>query len=413
MTRLLARPFLATALCLLGGVAVALLVGRVPLSLSAVADTSSTGRSDSTETAAGSVGAGTSSGGTTSSAPVTARSRTVTRSGSAPPLPLGHSARFTLVAGGDVALARSPDAATFSAVRGLLHGADLAIANLEGTLGTTGSPRCVAASGGSNSCFTFRASTGWAATLKQAGFTDLNVANNHALDYGPNAQHETLDALRTEQLAYDGLPGQITYLRAQTTAVAVIGCAPYRWAQNLLDITGSQALVRKAARHAPVVIVYMHAGAEGADADHVSDRDERYLGEPRGNPVAFAHAMIDAGADLVFASGPHVLRGMQWYKQRLIAYSLGNLATSHTLATDGILADSALLRVTLDVHGRFIAGSLIPLKLDPTGTPTRDRSKASLGLIKSLSHHDFPHSAVQITATGTISPPRGRPPSHP
>jgi hypothetical protein len=91
-------------------------------------------------------------------------------------------------------LAGSPDQATFSAVRGFLHGADLAIANLEGTLGTTGSPRCVAASGGSNSCFTFRASTGWAATLKQAGFTDLNVANNHALDYGPDAQHETLDA---------------------------------------------------------------------------------------------------------------------------------------------------------------------------------------------------------------------------
>ena len=367
MKRLLARPFLATALCLLGGVAVALLAGRVPLSLSAVADTSSTGGSDSTETATGSAGAATSSGGTTSSAPVTARSRTVT--GSAPPLPLRHSARFTLVVGGDVALAGSPDQATFSAVRGFLHGADLAIANLEGTLGTTGSPRCVAASGGSNSCFTFRASTGWAATLKQAGFTDLNVANNHALDYGPDAQHETLDALRTEQLAYDGLPGQITYLRAQTTRVAVIGCAPYGWAQNLLDIAGSQALVRQAARHAPVVIVYMHAGAEGAHADHVSDQDERYLGEPRGNPVAFAHAMIDAGADLVFASGPHVLRAMQWYKHRLIAYSLGNLATSHTLATDGILADSALLRVTLDGHGRFIAGSLIPLKLDPTGAP--------------------------------------------
>ena len=80
----------------------------------------------------------------------------------------------------------------------------------------------------------------------------------------------------------------------------------YRWAQNLLDVAGSQALVRKAARHARVVILYMHAGAEGAHADHVSDREEHYLGERRGNPVAFAHAMIDAGADLVFASGPHV-----------------------------------------------------------------------------------------------------------
>ena len=283
----------------------------------------------------------------------------------------------------------------------------------KGRSGTTGSPRCVAASGGSNGLLHVSRLDGVGCHTKEAGFTDLNVANNHALDYGPDAQHETLDALRTERLAYDGLPGQTTYLRAQTTRVAVIGCAPYGWAQNLLDIAGSQVLVRKAARDASVAIVDMHAGAEGAHADHVSDRDERYLGEPRGNPVAFAHAMIDAGADLVFASGPHVLRAMQWYKHRLIAYSLGNLATSHTLATDGILADSALLRVTLDAHGRFIAGSLIPLKLDPTGTPTRDRDKASLEMIKSLSHHDFPHSAVHITATGTISPRRGRPPTRP
>ena len=310
--------------------------------------------------------------------------------------------------GGDIALAGNPDATIFSAVRGFLRGADLAIANLEGTLGPAGNPRCVASSGASNACFTFRASTRWAATLKQAGFTDLNVANNHSLDYGANGQHETLDALRAERLAVDGLPGQITYLRARTIRVAVIGCAPYGWAQNLLDVMGSQALVRKAARHAQVVIVYMHAGAEGADAAHVADRDESYLGERRGNPVAFAHAMIDAGADFVFASGPHVLRAMQWYKHRLIAYSLGNLATSHTLATDGILADSALLRVTLNAHGRFIAASLIPLELDAMGTPALDRTKASLSLIRTLSRQDFPHSAVHITKTGTISRWRGR-----
>ena len=339
---------------------------------------------------------------TTSTSPVTAGSPTVTGSASVPPSRRQHAVGLTLVLGGDIALAGSPDQATFSAVRPLLSSADLAIANLEGTLGTMGRPRCVASSGAANGCFTFRASTAWAATLKQAGFTDLNVANNHALDYGPEGQRATLQALHREHIAYDGLPGQITYLRVRAIRVAVVGCAPYGWAQNLLDIAGSQALVREAASHAQVVIVYMHAGAEGADADHVSDREESYLGERRGNPVAFAHAMIDVGADLVFASGPHVLRAMQWYKHRLIAYSLGNLATSHTLATDGILADSALLRVTLDAHGRFIAGSLVALKLDPTGTPTRDPNKASLDLIRSLSHQDFPRSAMNIAATGRL-----------
>jgi Bacterial capsule synthesis protein PGA_cap len=350
---------IAIALCLLSGAAFALLVARVPPS---------------------------------SAAPRFALPRpTVSLRGS-----------FTLVAGGDVALAGDPNAATFAAVRRFLRGADLAVANLEGTLATAGSSRCLAGSGATTGCFAFRASPGWALVLKRVGLTALNVANNHALDYGPEGQNETLAALRSEQLAYHGLPGQITYLRVDAVRVAVIGCAPYSWAQDLRDVAGSQALVRRAARHAQVVIVYMHAGAEGADAAHVSDRDETYLGERRGNPVAFAHAMINAGADLVLSSGPHVLRAMEWYRERLIAYSLGNLAGSHTLSTAGVLADSALLRVTLDARGRFIAGSLIPLRLDGFGTPSRDPARASLGLVRSLSREDFPRSAVRISPNGAL-----------
>jgi poly-gamma-glutamate capsule biosynthesis protein CapA/YwtB (metallophosphatase superfamily) len=317
-------------------------------------------------------------------------------------LPAKALARFTLVAGGDVALAGDPDEATLAAVRPFFRRADLAIANLEGTLAVAGSAKCLARSSG---CFAFRASPGWAAVLRRAGLSALNVANNHALDYGPEAQQETLAALRSAGLAHDGLPGEITFVRAGTVRVALIGCAPYSWAQSLLDIPGTQALVRAAARRAQVVIVYMHAGAEGTDAVHVSDRDEAYLGEPRGNPVAFAHAMIDAGADLVFASGPHVLRAMEWYENRLIAYSLGNLAGTHTLATDGVLSDSALLRVTLDARGRLAAGSLVPLRLDAAGTPAVDPQRDSLRLVDSLSRQDFPTSAVRVTATGRLTPP--------
>jgi hypothetical protein len=93
---------------------------------------------------------------------------------------------------------------------------------------------------------------------------------------------------------------------------------------------------------------------------------------------------------------------MEWYRHRLIAYSLGNLAGSHTLSTAGVLADSALLRVTLDARGRFIAGWLIPLRLDGFGTPSRDPARASLGLVRSLSREDFPHSAVRISPSGEL-----------
>ena len=74
----------------------------------------------------------------------------------------------------------------------------------------------------------------------------MNIANNHALDYGPAAQSETINALRAANLDYDGLPGQIEIVPAGGLKVAFIGTAPYPWAQSLLDIPGTAALVRKA-----------------------------------------------------------------------------------------------------------------------------------------------------------------------
>jgi Bacterial capsule synthesis protein PGA_cap len=311
---------------------------------------------------------------------------------------------FTLVAAGDVALAGEPHRALFHGIEPRLRHADLGIANLEGTLATGGAPRCTetAASG----CFVFRASPAWAETLRRVGFTALNVANNHALDFGPMAQGETLAALTRARIAVDGLPGRITYVRAAGVRVALVGTAPYRWAQSLLDPAGTQALVRVASRQADVVVVYMHAGAEGADADGVTGAAESYHGEARGNPRAFAHAMVAAGADFVFASGPHVLRGMEWYRGRLIAYSLGNLASSHTLSTRGPLGQSALLRVTLDRRGRFVRGVVVPLRLDVWGTPSPDPTRAGIGAIRRLSLRDFGAAATRLRPNGTIVPPR-------
>jgi hypothetical protein len=311
---------------------------------------------------------------------------------------------FTLVAGGDVALAGGPSTALFTGIRRYLRNADLAIANLEGTLATGGVPRCTA--NAESGCFVFRASPQWASALRRAGFTALNVANNHALDFGRAAQTETLAALKSAKIAVDGLPGRITYLHASRVKVALIGAAPYGWAQSLLDIEGTQSLVRTATRHADVVVVYMHAGAEGADATHVSGGDESYQGEPRGNARAFAHAMVAAGSDLVFASGPHVLRGIEWYRRRLIVYSLGNLATSHTLSTAGALSESALLRLTLDARGRFVRGSVIPLRLDAWGTPSADPGRAALRSIRALSRTDFGAAAATVGAVGRIVAPR-------
>jgi hypothetical protein len=319
-----------------------------------------------------------------------------------PPRPAPHPATFTFVGGGDIALTGDANARMFAGIRRFVLHNDLTIGNLEGTLATGGAAKC---GSGSSNCFAFRGSPTWAAMLRRTGFKVMNVANNHALDYGTEGQAETLQALRRARLLHQGLPGEITYVRAAKVKVALIGCAPYRWAQSLLDVQGTERLVRRAARHADVVLVYMHAGAEGIGAEHVRGADESYLGEPRGNAQRFAHAMISAGADLVFGSGPHVLRGIEWYQGRVIAYSLGNLAGTDTLSTDGSLAQSALLRLTLDSDGRFHAGSVVPLRLAGTGTPRFDRAGASIVTIRALSHEDFGPRSIRIASSGRIAPP--------
>src|SRR5207248_1763067 len=135
--------------------------------------------------------------------------------------------------------------------------------------------------------------------------------------------------------------------------------APYSNLSNLLDYRTAARMIRRAATKAGIVVVYMHAGAEGADKDHVTRHEEYAFGEDRGNPFRFARMAIDDGADLVIASGPHVERGMQFYHRHLIAYSMGNFANYHNFSTSGVLALSCVLRVTLSSTGRFVRSRFV------------------------------------------------------
>jgi len=152
-----------------------------------------------------------------------------------------------------------------------------------------------------------------------------------------------------------------------------------------------------------VVVVYMHAGAEGSGADHVTGREEYYLGEDRGNPEAFAHMAIDAGASLVIASGPHVLRGMQFYKGHLIAYSLGNFAGYGNFATSGDLDESVILHVTLSATGRFEGARIYPVRFTAAGRPVP--GGGGIAFTARLGSQDFGSSAARILASGVITAP--------
>jgi poly-gamma-glutamate capsule biosynthesis protein CapA/YwtB (metallophosphatase superfamily) len=308
---------------------------------------------------------------------------------------------------GDIAMVASSDGGAgffSSSIRHELRG-DVVVGNLEGTLATGGVSKCGPSS---TDCFAFRAPPSYGRLLRQAGFTLMNVANNHAYDYGSEGERETLAALRSNGLRYTGLPGQIALVRTGGVRVALIGFAPYPWAQSLTDIAAARRIVQKARRQADLVVVIVHAGAEGSDQQHVHAGTEWFLGENRGNVKAFGHAVVDAGADLVLGSGPHVLRGMEWYHGRLIAYSLGNFLGDGTLGIGGVLGASGILHVTLRPDGGWVRGDLAPVRLVSPGLPALDPAEEAHGIVRTLSRDDFGRNAMRVTTVGQLLPPAWR-----
>jgi hypothetical protein len=285
-------------------------------------------------------------------------------------------------------------------VRRYLSG-DIVTGNLEGTLATGGSSKCPGGSGGT--CFAFRAPPSYARGLRRQGFDLMNVANNHANDYGAVGQAQTAAALRGAGLSFTGRPGQITTLTVAHTRVAFVGFAPYPWASPLLDIPAAERLVRAAAKRADVVVVIMHQGAEGAGATHVPYGGETAFGENRGNARAFAHGVVDAGADLVVGSGPHVVRGVELYHHRMIAYSLGNFAGPNTLGLGGVLSLSAILDVRLSSDGDVLGGRWVPLRLVAPGEPRYDPSHLSVALVRRRSREDFGSRRMPMSGDGTLA----------
>ena len=277
---------------------------------------------------------------------------------------------------------------------------DVMIGNLEGTLSVVGASKCDSASGAN--CHAFQVPQSHAGALQAAGFDVMSLANNHALDFGVDGRAQTIAALESQEIDHTGLPGQVTVVERDGLKIAVLGFAPYPWAAPLTDLEAAAALVGEAAEQADVVVVTMHAGAEGTGATRTPPGPESAFGEDRGDPRAFARAVIDAGADLVVGAGPHVLRGMERYRDRLIAYSLGNFAGWHNFATSGSLALSGILRVSLNEDGTLRSGRFSSLALEGAGIPRPDPSGAAARLVSELSSADFGAAGVTVNGSGRL-----------
>lgn len=282
----------------------------------------------------------------------------------------------------------------------VISAADIAIGNLEGVLMDGGQPgkKC----SNPKACYLFRSPTRYANHYKVAGFDLMSLANNHARDFGEEGRSSSMAALAEHGIQHSGRAWTAAILQSDDHSVAYLAYAVTKNSNMLLDYELAFLWIAAHAEFHDIVIVTFHGGAEGVDVTHVPFAEEEYYGEPRGDVVYFARGAVDAGADLVIGHGPHVVRGMERYKDRLIAYSLGNFATYYGISVAGIKGIAPILSATLDGNGVFIEGQITStIQLRPAG-PSIDERQRALKLIRGLSIEDFGDPGLSFESDGRV-----------
>lgn len=189
----------------------------------------------------------------------------------------------------------------FKNVRSILEKDDLSIVNFEGTL-TTSTTRA-------EKKFAFKADPEYVNILTSGSVEAANIANNHSSDYGEVSRTDTLEILEDAGIAAFGYE-QVQFLDVNGVKVGLTGI--YELAEHLgkkQQVKENIAALKEAG--AELIIVNFHWGIE---LEYVPNETQKKL----------AHLAIDEGADLVIGHHPHVLQGIEKYKGKYIAYSLGN-----------------------------------------------------------------------------------------
>lgn len=351
-----------------------------------------------------------------------------------PPARLYASVRLAFVGDINLGTATLPDGVPPDSGRGLLDRArsslsgDLVVGNFEGVLADTGtSTKCLMRNPRllhrraklkqqsaeslvtRPNCYAFRTPTLLAPRLVEAGFTHMNLANNHANDLGSAGRKSTERILDSLGLTFYGPLGRIavdTIRRGDSlTTVGLIGFTTYPYAYDLLDIEQSAAVVDSMRPLVDLLVVTFHGGAEGVKALRTGEAAESLGTEPRGDLRRWARAVIDAGADAVVGHGPHVLRGMEFYRGRLIAYSLGNFLTYRGFNLTGPLGITGVLQLEFTGERGLRRARLVPMVQVPRQGPLPDPEAAALKLVRRLSAEDFRSNAAIITDSGDIQSP--------
>ncbi|MEO8666594.1 MAG: CapA family protein [Ignavibacteria bacterium] len=289
----------------------------------------------------------------------------------------------------------------FDSVKEILRSADVTFGNLEGTLlNSGGTPKkCLTP----DNCVSFRIPEAYAGLLEEAGFDVVSVANNHSNDMNEEGTESTKRTLEQYGINYAGYTDSpFSLFEKNGVRYGFAAFAPNNGTVSLNDIPNAVKIVTELKKNSDIVIVSFHGGAEGYSAQRVTREREFYLEEDRGNVYEFAHAVIDAGADVVFGHGPHVPRAVELYNNKIIAYSLGNFCTYAKFSLSGSQGVAPLLKVYLNKNGGFVKGKLYSFRQINRGVPVADEELNALYIIKELSKKDFPESLLSINDNGTI-----------
>ena len=319
---------------------------------------------------------------------------------------------LSIVAVGDIMLGSAyPNKSTlprFDALRSFHHvipflKGDIIFGNLEGCFLNEGkSTKCKDTTG--NSCFAFRMPERYADIYKQAGFNLLSIANNHVGDFGAAGRKRTTALLDSLDIKYAGLISSPSVIfEKDSVKYAFCAFSPNENTVSINQIDSAKILVQDLKMNADIVIVSFHGGAEGAKAEHIPRQDEIFYKENRGNVYEFAHGVIDAGADVVLGHGPHVTRAVEVYKNKFIAYSLGNFCTYGLFNLTGPSGIAPLLQLKINRKGDFLFADIVSVKQTKMKGLTLDPAFSAFKKIRFLTSTDFPLNALQFSGTGHIS----------
>jgi poly-gamma-glutamate capsule biosynthesis protein CapA/YwtB (metallophosphatase superfamily) len=287
-------------------------------------------------------------------------------------------------------------------VEDVLRGADATFGNLEGTLlDSGGTPKKCK---DPKVCYAFRTPVVYVKNLVQAGFDMVSLANNHAGDMGDAGRTSSMKTLAEAGILHAGQLNHETCIYIKDSIrYGLAAFAPNSNCVPLNDLEGAIEIVKSLAKRCDIVIVSFHGGAEGAQYQSVPKTNEMFHGENRGNVYQFSHALIDAGADIIFGHGPHVTRAVEVYNNRFIAYSLGNFCTYRGISVSGVNGIAPIIKVFTDKSGNFFKAQITPTVQSYATGVKIDTQKQVIYKIQELTKKDFPESKTRIDDNGLIT----------